>query len=298
MSARSHPRILVTGAGGKLGRRVVELLLESGHAPDALVAATREPARLADLSAQGVAVVRADFDDPATLAAAFAGIDRLLLVSTDALDTPGKRLRQHLAAVEAAKAAGIAHVVYTSMPRPEPGSPIPFAPDHHGTEQAIAASGLGHTILRNSWYMENLLLSLPHVVATGQWHSAAGEGRLAHVAREDTARVAVAALRNTPGGTFDVTGPEALTTAEIAALAAEVTGRPISVVPVDDETLAAGLKAAGLPDFFVPVLVGFDINTRQGRVETVSDTVTRLTGQEPQTLRAFLEAHRETLLAG
>lgn len=290
-------RLLVTGAAGHLGRSVVELLLEGG-ATD-LVAASRDPGKLGALAAKGAQTVKADFDDPATLDAAFAGVERLLIVSTDAIGVPGLRQRQHKAAVEAAVRAGVKHIVYTSMPNPEAGSPIPFAPDHYETEQAIERSGIAFTILRNGWYAENLFGALPQVLSSGKWFTSAGEGRVAHVAREDTARVAAAALASdaAESARFDVTGPEALTTAEIAAIASEVTGTPIEVVQVTDEQLADGLAKAGVPEVYVGLLVSFDANTRAGRINLVSNTVKRLTGREPQSLHAFLREHRAALVA-
>ena len=132
--------LLVTGASGQLGRRVIHHLLRTHQVPAArIIATTRKPDALADLAAEGVVVRQADFEDPASMVRAFVGAQRLLLISTDALDRPGRRLEQHQAAVAAAVGAGVNHVVYTSMLKPEPGSPIPFAPDHFGTEQ-----GVGH----------------------------------------------------------------------------------------------------------------------------------------------------------
>ena len=169
------------------------------------------------------------------------------------------------------------------MPNPEPGSPIPFAPDHHGTERALAESRLGWTVLRNSWYAENLLPGLPQALASGQWVTAAGEGRVSYVAREDAARAAAAALARDPGGneTIDVAGPEALTAAEIAALVAEVFGRPVQVVQVSDAALAKGLEAAGLPAPVAAVYASLDTNTRLGRAEVSGGGVAALTGRAP-----------------
>ena len=127
----STPTFLVTGAAGHLGRATVEHLL--GAKAGKVIAASRDPAKLADLAAKGAETRRADFDDPASLDAAFQGVDRLLIISTDDVATPGKRQRQHKAAIDAAARAHIGHVVYTSMPNPEPGSLIPFAPDHYET---------------------------------------------------------------------------------------------------------------------------------------------------------------------
>jgi NAD(P)H dehydrogenase (quinone) len=292
--------LLVTGAAGHLGRRVIAHLLESLHvSPGRIVAATRSPEKLADLAARGIDVRRLDFDDPGTLGPALAGVDRMLLVSTDALDRPGRRLEQHQAAVEAARRAGVKHVVYTSMPNPE-SSLVLFAPDHLGTEQALAASGIGWTILRNNWYMENLFMALPAALASGQWHTAAADGRVGYVAREDCARVAAAVLaaeatEEHTGERYDVTGAESFTVEQVAAAVREITGRPLAVVPVSDEQLQQGLLAAGVPEFLAPLLVSFDANIRAGKLDVVSDTVARLTGKPPQTLGAFLEEHKAAL---
>jgi len=292
MPNTTQARLLVTGAGGHLGRRVVELLLLEAGATN-VVAASRDPGKLEDLRAGGAETLKVDFDDPATLDAAFAGVDRLLIVSTDALGVPGQRLRQHRAAVDAAARTGVKHIVYTSMPNPEPGSLIPFAPDHYETEQAIEKSGVAFTILRNGWYQENLIGSLPQSLASGKWFTATGDGRVAHVAREDAAQAAAAALCSDTADSarYDITGPTALMTVEIAAIASEVAGKPIEVVEVSDEQLAEGMAKAGVPAPYVGLLVAFDANTRAGKADIASDAVKRLTGREPQSLRDFLTAH-------
>ncbi len=290
------PTLIVTGAAGHLGRRVVELLLEKSLEAR-LVATTRAPEKLADLAARGVEVRAADFDRPETLAAAFAGGDRLLLISTDVVGQGDRRLNQHRNAVSAAQAAGVKHVVYTSLTRPEPGTPITLAPDHHGTEQALAASTLDWTVLRNNVYTDGLLGSLPRAVATGQWLAAAGDGRTAFVTREDCARVAAAALAADRAGrsVLDITGPAAVSHAEIAAIAAELTGKPVTYVPVPAEGLAAGLAQAGLPGFVVDLIVSFDLATAQGFLLGATTTVADLTGKPAQSVREFLTANRAAL---
>ncbi len=290
--------LLISGASGKLGQRVIFHLLNTHHiAPHRLVAATRTPEKLAHLTAAGVQVRQADFDDPTSLATALIGVDQMLLISTDALDQPGRRLAQHQTAVQAAEQAGVKHVIYTSMLQPD-DSLIPFAPDHFGTEQALAASGLNWTILRHAWYMENLLGTLPSAIASGQWYTAAGDGLVAHVSLEDCARTAAAVLASDHQATnvyYNITGPEGLTTAAIAALASEVVGKPLQVVQVSDEQLIQGMIAAGVPEFMAPVWGAFDANTRAGKVAVVSEDVQNLTNQAPQTLHDFLVAHRELL---
>jgi len=291
MTAFLHSSLMVTGASGHLGRAVIERLLAAGARR--LIAASRTPDRLADLSERGVELRKADFDDPGSLDTAFAGVERLLVVSTDALAVAGQRKRQHRAAVDAAVRARIRHVVYTSMPHPEPGSVIPFAPDHYETEQVLEHSGLGYTILRNNWYLESVHYWLPQVQASGLWYTAAGDGRVAYVARDDAALAAAAVLTGEARSRrYDVSGPQALSTADIAAVIQEVFGKTIQRVPVSDQQLAGGLAAAGLPPPFVELLVAMDANTRAGKVDVLSDSVERLTGRKPQSLREFLAANR------
>jgi NAD(P)H dehydrogenase (quinone) len=286
--------LLVTGASGHLGGRVLAHLLDTQRIPAGrLVAGTRTPAALADFAGRGVAVRRIDFEDPASLASGLAGIQRMLLISSDAIDRPGRRLAQHTAAIAAARAAGVRHVVYTSMLQPD-DSLISFAPDHLGTERALEGSGLGWTFLRNSWYMEALLLSLPAALAAGTWFTAAGEGGLSYVAREDCARAAAAALASSESANvrYDITGGELLTTGQIAEIASRVFNRPLRLDQLTDAQLADGMRAQGVPPPMVDFLVAFDTNTRAGKVATRSDAVQRLTGIAPQTLESFLTAHR------
>ncbi len=282
--------LLVTGAAGKLGRHVVNLLLEQGG--NTVIATSRDPSKLSDLAARGAGTRRADFDDPASLEAAFAGVDRVLIISTDALGIPGKRLTQHTNAVDAAKAAGVKEVVYTSMPNPETAAVL-FAPDHLGTENAIKASGMGYTILRNAWYQENLLHSLPAAFASGNWYTASGDGATPYIAHDDCARAAAAALSKPSGNkTLNITGPELLTPDDIAAIAHDMLGKPLNVVKVTDEQLAEGLKHAGLPDFLIPTFVSFDTATRKGDFNLKSNDYETLTGRKPTPIKAFFEANK------
>ncbi|HTN40342.1 MAG TPA: SDR family oxidoreductase [Asticcacaulis sp.] len=280
--------LLVTGANGKLGRHVVSLLLESGQ--DHIIATSRDTTKLADFAAKGAELRTVDFDNAASLASAFKGVDRILIISTDALGS-GQRLRQHQAAVKAAAEAG-AEIVYTSMPKPE-GSAVIFAGDHLGTEQAVIASGRPYTILRDAWYQENLLMPLPGAFASGTLYTSAGEGRLSHVSHADVARSAAAALsKPSTNDILTLTGPELLTTGQIAALASNVTGKPLAVVNLTDHQLAGGMKAAGVPEAIIPMLVSFDTTTREGGFDILTDDVETLTGRKPEPLRAFLEANR------
>ena len=295
MALATNETLLVTGASGKFGHRVVEHLLTTYAVPASqIIATTRKPESLADFAAKGVRVRAADFDDEASLAKAFAGATRLLIVSTDALDRPGRRLEQHLRAVSAAKSAGIKHIVYTSMPDPKVDSPIPFAGDHRGTEEAIAASGIAHAILRNSWYMENLLMSLPGALASGQWVVASGQGKTSHTAREDQARAAAAVLASgsVNSATYTLTGPEALSAEETAKIVSEVVGKPLQVVHVSPDQLKEGMIAHGVPDFLAPLFVSFDVNALEGNIDMVTDAINALSGTAPQTLRQWVGANK------
>ncbi len=289
-------KILVSGASGHLGRLVIQNLLDTGKvAPADIVAGSRDTAKLADLAAKGIETRRVDFDD-ANLAAAFAGIDRLLIISTDVLDRPGHRVNQHRAAVAAAKAAGVGRIYYTSMINPDT-SLVSFAPDHAGTEQAIRDSGLAYTIFRNAWYMENLFMSLPQALASGSWYTSSGNGRNAHAARADIARAIAGALVSEASGNavYNLTGPTALTTDEIAALVREATGKPLAVVNLTDEQLAGGMKAAGVPEPFIPTFVSFDTNIREGGFDVATRDIEMLSGRAPQDLKSFLTANKALL---
>lgn len=287
----TEPTLFVSGASGQLGRLVIGYLQSKGYA-GRIIAGTRDPSKLTGL--KGVEVRKADFADRTGLVAALAGVDRFLIISTDQI---GSRLAGHLAAVEAASAAGVKEIVYTSMPAPEPPSAITFAHEHLGTEDAIKASGIAYTILRMHWYAENLLGSLPGYLATGRWYTSTAGGKVSYVTRADCAKAAAGALlRPARNQTYTVTGPEVLTTAEIAAMASDVTGRPLQVIDVTDEQLAAGAKSAGVPEFAVDhYVVPFERNTREGKVELVTNAVELLWGDKPATLREFLAANRDAL---
>ncbi len=285
----------VTGASGKLGREVLELLLEEQKVPASrIVAITREPSKLTAFSQAGVQVRSGDFERPETLPTAFAGIDRLLLISTDAVDRPGRRLEQHRNAIAAAKSAGVDHIVYTSMVAPDADSPVPFAVDHRGTEEALAASGVGYTALRMMWYMEGLIGKAGQALASGKWVTTAGEQKTADISHLDCARASAAALVSKQGGkrVLDMTGGEAHSVSEVAATLTRLTGKPIEVVHVTPEEYEAGLVAAGLPPFVVPIVWGIDVNTRRGRAGKVSTDYETLTGRKATTLADWLSANK------
>ncbi|CDM58311.1 MULTISPECIES: SDR family oxidoreductase [Rhizobium] len=291
--------ILITGAAGQLGQKVIHHLLETEKVPAAnIIAATRDPAKLADLAAKGVIARKADFDDAASLEAAFKGVDRLLIISTDALAVPGQRLKQHKAAVDAAAKVGVIHIAYTSMPSPDK-SLVTFAPDHLGTENAIKATGIPYTIIRNAWYMDNYLHGMPHNLQSGSWYTGSGEGRVANISREDCARAIAAALASSTNesATYTLTGAESLTADQIAATIADAVGKPLKAMKVTDEQLGQGMRGAGLPDFVADMLVSADANIRAGNFDLATADYEKLTGKKPETLKDFFVAHKAALIA-
>lgn len=287
------PTLLVTGASGHLGGAVVRHLLDTlQFPPERLIATSRNPDALRDLVARGVIVRTADFDQPATLGAAFTGADRLLLVSTDALMEPGKRLTLHRAAVQAAADVGVKHVVYTSLPSADT-SHVSFAPDHWGTEQALSASSLGWTVLRNAWYFENLAYALPGALASGEWATSAGDGGIAYIVRDDLARAAAVALAS-PDATnrvLTLTGTQAYTARDIAARVSTLIGKSLSVVDITPAQQVEGLRAHGFPPVLADVFASFDVATAAGDLGEVTDDYAQLTGQSPTTLDAWLPAN-------
>lgn len=284
------PTIAVTGASGQLGRLVAQELLERGLAPADLVLITRSPDALAELAARGARVRAGDFDDPASLGGAFAGVDRLLLISTDAV---GRRAEQQRPAIEAAAAAGVGHVLYTSAPNPAEDSPASVVvADHRQTEQALKDSGLAWTVLRNALYAEFEVPGIAHAIDSGQFVANTGDAGHAYVSRPDCAAAAAGALLGDghEGAVYDITGPALVTAADKAALASELGGKPVTPVLVDDQALTAGLVASGLPAEVAPLVVGFGAAIRERYMSQLSGDFEALAGRTPQPLREVVAA--------
>ena len=291
MSDFSNSTLGVTGAAGPFGRTVVETLLARGAKK--IVAITRTPDKLSDLAAKGVTVRAGDFDDPKSMDAALFGVDRLLIISTDKLGAPGVRLAQHVAAVEAAKRAGVGHILYTSIPSPYPSRLAQVADDHYWTEQAIIATGANWTFLRNSLYINLIVGQLPQLAETGQLIHATGTGRRNIVSREDCALAAAGALLTADGKSIEnVTGSEALTLDEIAATIAKSTGKPVAAVAIPGSALIDGMIKHGLPENLAHTFAAFDTDTARGYFALTGDAVERLGGKRPTTLADFLAAQQ------
>jgi NAD(P)H dehydrogenase (quinone) len=281
--------IVVTGASGHLGRRVVEELLERVDARE-LILVTRHPDVLAEYADRGAQVRAGDFTDPSSLPAAFAGGERMLLISTDAI---GARVRHQADAIDAAAAAGVRFVAYTSMVNLEPGNPAAVVPDHRATEDKLRASGLEWTFLRSSIYADLEAGNQAAALATGQLVTNGGAGAVAYVARDDIATAAAAVLTSDghAGRTYEITGPERLDADARAAVFAELGAKPVEVVHVDDAAYAAGLaEATGMPLAVAELYATFGTATRVGALDILSDDFEALTGRSPRSLRDVLTA--------
>jgi NAD(P)H dehydrogenase (quinone) len=246
----------------------------------------------------GVTVRYGDFDEPDSLPEAFAGGERMLLISTLAV---GRRTEQHRAAIEAAAAAGVSHLVYTSFPNPGPTHPVgPVATEHGETEEILKQSGLDWTVLRNATYAELQVMPGALAVAGGKLYTNAGDGLLVPVSRDDCAAAAAAVLTTDghSGKTYDITGPEALNQVQLADLLSEVSGRHVELIPIGDRMLSWGLTRNGAPKPVARAIVAFGKAIREGYYDVVDPAVvSQLTGREPRTLRDVLIANRGELVA-
>jgi NAD(P)H dehydrogenase (quinone) len=289
--------LLVAGAAGNLGRLVVERLLETKAGP--IIATTRTPEKLADLAKRGVEVRAADYNKPESLAKAFSGAERLLLISTGDLFPEGLRLKQHRTAVQAAVDAGVKHVVYTSGPAPHPTPKGSLINDHYWTEQALAASPLEWTILRHHIYTDFLVGTLATALKLGVLSSSAGDGANNYVTRADCARTDAAALAGDFSGRriLDVTGPAPVTGAELASVASAIAGKPLRYQSMSRAEHEKMLLGVGLPPFLVDALASFDEAQSQGQLAIRSPAVQLLAGKTPTSVKDFLTAQRAALTA-
>lgn len=268
--------IIVTGASGQLGRLVIEVLLKILPASE-IVAAVRNPEKVADLAARGVQVRQADYDQPASLASAFKGADKLLLISASEV---GRRVPQHRAVIDAAKAAGIGLLAYTSILHADT-SPLPLAAEHKETESLIRASGLPAVILRNSWYTENYLAGIPAALQYGVLLGSAGAGKIASAARADYAEAAAAVLTqvNQAGRIYELAGDEAYTLGELAGEIAQQSGKAVAYQNLPESEFKAALLGAGLPDGLATLLAESDVGAAQGGLFDDSRQLSQLIGR-------------------
>ncbi|MGW2112236.1 SDR family oxidoreductase [Streptomyces sp. NPDC001948] len=268
--------IVVTGATGELGRLVVEQLLTTVPA-SGIAAVVRDEEKAAPLAARGVELRVADYDRPESLKDAFRAGDRVLLISGSEV---GRRVPQHTAVIDAAKAAGVAQLAYTGI-LGGPAADFRLAAEHKVTEQLILDSGLPHTFLRNGWYTENYTANLAPVLEHGAVVANAGEGRIASATRADYAAAAAAVLTSEGhiGAVYELSGDVAWSLADYAAEISRATGKEIAYRNVPAAAHREILTGAGVPEFFAEILTDVDEAIARGLLATTSGDLARLTGR-------------------
>ena len=290
MSAGAQ-RILITGASGALARLVAQSLLDARR-PDELILVSRNPAALGDLADRGVDVRFGDFARPESLRDAFAGAERMLLISASDVEL---RSGQHRAAIRSAAEAGAQHVVYTSGLNPEPPNPALIAASHWATEQALAESGLAWTVLRNSLYAEYQAAEAAQAISAGELAHNRGDGQIAYVSRADCAAVAAAVLATAghEGRVYDVTGPELFSARDLAVLYGELGGRVVTDVALDDDAFIARLTGGAPADddharYGVRLVASLGRSIREGYMAVQSDLDPALALRPRSPLRSVL----------
>ena len=277
----------VTGATGQLGRLVLEELLRT-QSPENIVAVVRNAEKAAYLAARGLQVRVASYDDPPALEAALSDVDRLLLVSSNEV---GRRIPQHKNVIDAAKSAGVKHLIYTSAPKATT-SPLILAPEHKATEEYLAASGLPYTVLRNGWYTENYVRTAETAKQTGTIVAAVGDGRVASASRADFAAAAAAVLlgEGHEGKVYELSGDYAWDFNELAAALTDILGRPVTYQAVDGAALIEILTGVGVERPGAEFVAALDANIAAGLLAETSGDLSRLTGRPTTPFKEGLRA--------
>lgn len=286
-------KILVTGATGKLGSKVVEKLLKSIPASE-LAVSVRNPEKAEGLRARGVEVRQGDFDRPETLEHAFRGIDRLLLISADGDNET--RIHQHSNAVNAAERAGIKFIAYTSLANATESKNL-MAPPHVATEAAIIKTGIPYSFLRNNWYLENEIGSIQGAIAGAPWVTSAGEGKVGWAPQQDYAEAAAAVLvgEGHENTVYELSGP-LLTQEELVSAIGKVLGKEIPVQQVSDEKYAEIMNSIGLPEYVIPIVVGIQESIRNGSLEVESNDFEKVLGRPVTPIKEALIKLVDTIL--
>ncbi|WP_134739725.1 SDR family oxidoreductase [Nocardioides sp. 503] len=279
---------LVTAASGHLGRLVLDSLLERGVAPGSIRAGARRPETLAAYAERGVAVVPLDYNDPASVTAAVDGADKVLLISGSEV---GQRVPQHAAVIDAASAAGVQQLVYTSAPRAT-DTPLVLAPEHKATEEHLVASGVPATVLRNNWYSENYVQDLQVAREHGVLPTSTGDGRVPSAARADFAEAAAVVLTTDGhvGQVYELAGDVSWDFATLASTMSEVLGRDVQLQQLSPEERAAQLEQVGLDAGTVGFVTALEGNIRDGVLDHTDGTLSRLIGHPTTPLVDSLRA--------
>ena len=273
--------IAITGATGQLGQLVIEQLLKTVPASQ-LVAIVRNPAKADALSQQGVTVRQADYTDQAAFSAALAGVGKLLLISSSEV---GQRAPQHQNVINAAKAAGVKFIAYTSLLHADT-SPLGLHVEHVDTEKALAASGIPYALLRNGWYTENYLASAPPALEHGVFIGSAGEGKIASATRADYAAAAARVISEEghAGKVYELAGDQAWTLSDLAAELSRQSGKNVAYQNLSEADFAAALKGVGLPAGLADMLADSDVGASKGGLFDDSKTLSKLIGRPTTTL--------------
>ncbi|HCD7550838.1 SDR family oxidoreductase [Citrobacter farmeri] len=267
--------IAITGATGQLGQHVIENLLTTVPASQ-IVAIVRNPAKATALSQQGITVRQADYSDETAFTRALQGVDKLLLISSSEV---GQRAAQHRNVINAAKAANVKFIAYTSLLHAD-RSPLGLHVEHIETEKMLADSGIAHALLRNGWYTENYLASVPPALEHGVFIGAAGEGRIASATRADYAAAAarVISTEGHAGKVYELAGDESWTLSQLAAELSKQSGKPVVYQNLSEADFAAVLKGAGLPAGLADMLADSDTGASKGGLFDDSHTLSKLIG--------------------
>ncbi|EPF6065862.1 SDR family oxidoreductase [Enterobacter cloacae] len=273
--------IAITGATGQLGRLVIEQLLKTVPA-NQIVAVVRNPAKAEALSQQGIVVRQGDYTDQAALTTALKGVEKLLLISSSEV---GQRATQHQNVINAAKAAGVTFIAYTSLLHAD-NSPLGLHVEHVATEKALATSGIPYALLRNGWYTENYLASAPPALEHGVFIGAAGEGKIASATRADYAAAAakVVSEEGHAGKVYELAGDSAWTMSELAAELSKQSGKPVVYQNMSEADFAAALKSVGLPAGLADMLADSDVGASKGGLFDDSHTLSKLIGRPTTSL--------------
>ncbi len=279
--------IAITGATGLLGQHVIENLLQTVPA-NQIVAFARDVKKGSSLSQKGVLVRQADYNDKASLITALQGVDKLLLISSSEV---GKRTIQHRNVIEAAKSADVQFIAYTSILHAD-RSPLSLHVEHIETEKMLADSGISYTLLRNGWYTENYLASVPAALEHGVFLGAAGDGKIASATRADYALAAARVISEEGhiGKVYELAGDEAWTLEQLAKELTKQSGKQVVYNNLSQADFVAALKTAGLPDKLSNMLADSDIGASKGGLFDDSHTLSKLIGRRTTTLAESIKA--------
>jgi NAD(P)H dehydrogenase (quinone) len=280
--------IAVTGASGKLGRATIGFLLERKTAPGSIVAVVRDPQKVADFAARGVLVRRGDYTDPASLEAAFRGVDKLLFISSSALGE--ERTLHHGNVVKAARAATVGHISYTSVIKPAANARFAAAPGHLQTETLVRESGIPHTFFRNNLYLDIVPFMFGEALQTGSLLHNGGSGRIGFIAREDIAEALAAALSTGEHANraYAITAVTPYSLEDVASALGKAAGKAVTYRSATSDEFRQALEAKGLPAPAVEMSVALGEAIRAGEFDAGSTDLQRLLGRAPMTLEAFL----------